>query len=263
MPKLPALPTAPAKSRHLGGTTNYIAEYLLMLSSLVALATSIVLMVFSICTLLKEGNTTALSTSSALSASVAFVVFGPLYYVLSSRVRAEELKNPSVVAHKARTVFYVLATIAAFSWFTGFVVTAVYYLLSPLVTKNSSYSEDLVTVFIPAVVAAVVIATSYVSVAKKAGSAYLAKFTNVALLAGLILLIATLSVGIAKKNTKPSLKSGEKCTYTNYRDGKCTYNEYQKYLDGLYDDYKSPTSDYEDYRYNNNVQDGLDSLYNL
>lgn len=262
MVKLPTLTTSPGKSRHLSGTSNYIAEYLLMLFSLTALATSVVLMMFAICTLLKEGNTTAISTGGALSTSVAFLVFAPLYYILSSRVRAQELKEPAIVGHKARTVFYVFATIAAFSWFTGFVVTAMYYLLSPLVTKNSSYSEDLVTVFIPAVVAAVIVAASYASIAKKAGSAYLAKFTNVALVSGLILVIATLSVGIAKKNTKPSLKNSEKCTYANYHGGKCTYDDYQQYLDNLYNDYKSPSSQYDGSEYNN-TQNGLDSLYNL
>ena len=263
MATLPALPKVNTGSRHLAGTSNYIAEYLLMLASLTALATSVILMVFSLCTLLKEGNTSTLTTGSALSAVVAFVVFGPLYYVLNSRVRGHESQDPTVVAHKARTVFYVLASIAAFSWFTGFVVTAVYYLLSPLVTKGDSYGEHVVTVFIPAVVSASVIALSYVSIAKKTGTNYAAKFANIMLLVGLLVAIATLSVAIAKKNTKPTLKAGEKCTYSNYDAGKCTYDDYQKYQESLYDDYRTPTSDYEDYRSGSGAQDSLDSLYNL
>lgn len=245
-------------SRHLGGTSNYIAEYIIMLSSLVALTTSVVLMLFSVFTLL-NGSTANLSAGSALSAVVAFLVFGPVYYVLSSRVRAEEAKNPSIVAHKARTVFYVLATISAFSWFTGFVVTSIYYLLSPLVLKNASYGDDIVTVFIPAVLSAAVVAASYASIAKNTGTAYAAKFAKFALLTGLVLMIATLAIAANKKNTKPSLKSGEKCTYSNYRADKCSYDEYKQYQRSYYDDYPTPTSNYDRY----NSESTLDSLYEL
>lgn len=257
---LPAQVRNARSSRHLGGASNYIAEYIIMLSSLVALTTSVILMLFSVFTLL-NGETASLSTGSALSAVVAFLVFGPVYYVLSSRVRAEEVKNPSIVAHKARTVFYVLATISAFSWFTGFVVTSIYYLLSPLAVKGASYGDDIVTVFIPAVLSAGVIAASYISIAKSASATYVAKFTKLVLLVGLILSIATLAVAASKKDAKPSLKSGDECTYTNYRADKCSYDDYKQYLQKSYTDDYPPTTDYN--RYNTNTENTLDSLYEL
>lgn len=261
MPKLPAI-TSTNNSRHLSGTTNYIAEYLLMLFGLVGLASSVILMVFSICTLLKAGNTAGLSTASGLSAVVAFLVFGPLYYVLSSRVRAQEAKEPAIIKHKARTVFYVLASISAFSWFTGFVATALYYVLSPLGVKTASYGDSLVTVLIPAVVAAAVVALAYASIAKSAGTNYVAKFSNMMLLAGLILAIATTSIAIAKKNSRPTLKSGEKCTYRNYSDDKCSYDDYQKYLDESSPSrYRTPTYDYDSYQDDTDTNT-LEDFYN-
>lgn len=256
MPPLSKVTSQGAKNRHLNGTSNYIAEYIVMLVSLTALATSVILMAFSVCALLKHGNTSAMSTASGLSAVVAFLVFGPLYYVLNSRVRAQEINEPATVKHKARTVFYVFASIAAFGWFTGFVITSVYYLLSPLVTKNVSYGDNLVTVFIPAVIGATVVAVSYMSIAKAAATKYVTKFASIMLLAGLVLAIVTLSVSIAKKNSKPTLKTNETCTYANYKDGKCTYDEYQDYVDGLY---RTPTTDYDRY----NTQNNLNSLYDL
>lgn len=76
----------------------------------------------------------------------------------------------------------------------------------------------------------------------------------------MLLAIATVSVAMAKKDAKPTLKPGEQCTFTNYNKGKCSYDEYKKYLDGQYPSrYRStsPTTDYRDYRNDNS----LDSLY--
>ncbi len=260
MPKLPVIAPA-ASSRHLSGTTNYIAEYLLMLFALVGVVSSIMLMVFSIGTLLKAGDSAGLSTASGMSAVVAFLVFAPVYYVLNSRVRSQEAKDPHVTQHKARTVFYVLASISAFSWFTGFVGTALYYLLSPLGVKTSSYDDTLVTLFAPAVIAALVVLLAYVSIAKSASSQYVAKFCSMILLAGLVLAIATTSIAVAKKDSRPTLKSGEKCTYTNYSNDKCTYDEYQDYLDDSSNRYRNPDLDYETYRQDDT--NTFDDLYNL
>jgi hypothetical protein len=244
------------------GTTNYIAEYLLMLFSLTGFVTSIVLMVFSISTMLKAGDNAGLSTASGMSAVVAFLVFGPVYYILSSRVRAQELKEPAVIKHKARTVFYVLASISAFSWFTAFLAASFYYLLSPLGVKSESYGETAVTVLLPSLIAAAVIAFAYVSIAKSATTQYVAKFSSVMLLAGLVLAIATVSVAIVKKDARPSLKSDEKCTYANYSDDKCTYDEYRDYIDmDSRDKYRTPTYDYDTYQ-NQLDTNSLDDLYN-
>jgi len=235
-----------------------------MLFSLSGLTTSVILMVFSLCTLLKDGYSASFTTASGLSAVVAFLVFGGLYFVLNSRVRAQEIKQPAVLQHKARTVFYVLASIAAFSWFTGFVVTALYYLLSPLAVKGASYGDSFFTVFLPAIIAADIIALAYLSIAKSASSRYVTKFANMALLVGLIVAIATISVAAAKKDAKPTLKSGEKCTYSNYDLGKCSYDEYQDYVDDQYPSrYRStsPTSDYEEYQEDNELDDSLPNLY--
>jgi hypothetical protein len=261
MPKLPPI-TVNTNNRHLQGTTNYIAEYLLMLFSLVGLATSLILMVFSVCTMLKAGDSAGLSTASGMSAVVVFLVFGPIYYALSSRVRAQESKQPEIVKHKARTVFYVLASISAFSWFTGFVAAALYYLLSPLGIRGESYGDNAVTVLIPSVIAAVVVALAYASIAKSAGTRYVAKFSSLILLAGLVLAIATVSVAIAKKDSRPSLKSGEQCTYSNYSKQKCTYDEYQDYLDDSSSSrYRTPTYDYDIYDQNVDTNT-LEDFYN-
>ncbi len=242
----------------LGGTTHYITEYLLMIASLSGLVTSVILMIFSICNLLTAGDVAGLSTASGLSAVVAFIVFGPLYYALSKRVRSEELKDSTVASHKARTVFTVLAGVSAFGWFTGFVITSIYFLMSPLITKDASYGDNFVNVFLPALFAATAVGLALVSIMKKAGTRYVARFASIALLVGAILAIVTMSVAIAKKDQKPTLKSGEKCTYENYDKGKCTYDDYQKYLDDLYPStYKSPTSKYDDYQDDNNLDNDV------
>ncbi len=246
-------------SRHLQGTTHYITEYILMLASLFGLVASAILMVFSICNLLKNGEVAGLSTTSGISSVVAFVVFGLLYYCLSKRVRAEEIKTPAVVGHKARSVVFVLASLSAFGWFVGFTITSVYFLISPIAVKSASYSDNFVSVFLPAVFAAVVIALSYASVAKTATTRYVAKFSSAALLVGAILAIVTLSVSIAKKDQKPTLKQGEKCTYANYTKEKCSYNDYQDYNEETYpSSYRSsPTTDYNNYQY----ESQLNSIY--
>lgn len=241
--------------KYLTGTTHYITEYVLMLGALFGFVASVILMMFSICNLLTAGDLAGLSTASGMSAVVAFLVFGSLYYGLSQRVRSEERNNPAVTSHKARTVFYVLASLTAFGWFVGFAIASVYFLISPLAVKGASYSDDFVNVFLPALGSAIVVALSYISIAKAASTRYVAKFTSVALLIGLILAIVTLSVAIAKKDQKPTLKSGEKCTYTNYNKGKCTYDDYQKYNEEMYPSLynnTSPSNSYDNYQYNLN-----------
>lgn len=244
--------------KYLGGTAHYISEYILMLIALFGFVASVILMVFSICNLLTAGDIAGLSTTSGMSAVVGTLVFGALYYALSKRVRAEESVHPEVTAHKARTVFFVLTSISAFGWFIGFAITSVYFLISPLAVKHASYADDFVNVFLPALIAAVVIALSYVSVAKAATTRYVTRFASIALLVATVIAIVTLSVAIAKKDQKPTLKSGEKCTYTNYNKGKCSYDDYQKYNEELYPSLynsTSPTDKYNDYQYNNSLND--------
>ncbi len=249
------------QTRLLSGTTHYITEYILMIMSLASFVTSVVLMVFSICNLLSAGDVAGISAGSALTAAVGFLVFGPLYYALAKRVRSQELKEPATTTHKARTVFFVLASISAFGWFTGFTVTSVYFLLSPLVSSDASmsYGDNFVNVFLPAVISAGIIAAAYVSLAKSASTRYVAKFGSVALLVGLLLAIASVSIAVNKKNTKPTLKTGEKCTYQNYSKNKCTYDDYEKYQDELYPSTRrsTPTSKYDDYQDDTD----LDSIY--
>lgn len=241
--------------KYLSGTTHYISEYILMLAALFGFAGSVILMVFSICNLLTAGDLAGLSVASGLSAVVGFLVFGVMYYVLSARVHAEESSRPEVTNHKARSVFLVLASVTAFGWFIGFMITSVYFLISPLVVKNASYSDDFVNVFLPALVAAVVVALAYVSIIKAAGTRYVAKFASIALLIGAVIAIVAVSVAVAKKDQKPTLKANEKCTFTNYDKGKCTYDDYQKYnkeqFPSLYD--TSPTNKYNDYQYDNGL----------
>lgn len=248
------------QSRVFNGTTNYITEYILMIISLAGLVTSVILIVFSICNLLTAGDVAGLSVASALSAAVSFMVFGPLYAALSRRVRTQEIKQPAVLSHKARTVFFVLASVSVFGWITGFLVTSVYFLLKPLIGHDASYGDNLINVFLPSIVAVAVIASAYASLAKSATTKYVSKFASVALLVGLILAIAGVSVAINKKDVKPTLKAGESCTFENYQKHKCSFEEYQKYDEQQYPKYydNSPTTKYDDYQDSN----GINNMYN-
>jgi drug/metabolite transporter (DMT)-like permease len=241
--------------RQLGGTSNYIVEYILMLMTYTAAIGSIIGMLFVLFELLADGSLNSIANGAGMASTISALVFVPLYWVLQKRVSAEEANKPEVSKHKARTVFLTFVSISALGWFTGFVVTALYFLISPVFSKVNSYGENFIGVFLPALFSATVIAFAYVQLHKHAGTRYRRLFLRVLLVATGLLVCVTLIVGAVKKNHKPSLKSGEKCTYSNYQKEKCTLDDYYKYMDDQNGGYNNR---YDDYQYDNN----LNNYYN-
>lgn len=215
--------------RFLGGTTHYISEYTLMTVSLIAATISACTMLYSICNLLWGTMLSSYSGVVGLNAAVSFIVFGSLHFVLSTRVRKQEIGTPVMLEHKGRTLVFVLASLTAFAWFTGLLISSLYMLLSPLVQTGSLYGRHLLTSLLPTLLSVAVIALAYASIAKRATSRYVAYYAKLALVVGWVLAVATVSVAVNKKDVKSTLKPGENCTYENYDARRCSYNEYQLY----------------------------------
>lgn len=221
----------------LSGTSNYITEYILMLISHVAAVAAFCGVVFALLGMFAKDRYSIIDGAAAMTASALVLIFLPLYLVLNKRVSAEEKKDHSVVKGRARTVFLVLASIAAFGWLVGFAATALYYLFSPLFLNGESYGDNFVGVFLPAVFSAAIVGLSLVQLHKHVGAKFRVKYLKLFPILVLVVVGTTFVTAAVKQDTKKSNKSVD-CTWSNYKDGECSLDEYYDYIDNRNSDYR-------------------------
>lgn len=228
----------------LGGTSNYITEYILMLISHVAAVASLCGVVFAVFGMLANDRYSVVDGAAAMTASALVIIFTPLYLVLNRRVSAQEQKDHSVVKSRSRTVFLTIASVAAFGWFIGFSATALYHLFSPIFVKTTDYGMGFVSTFLPALISAGIIGASLVQLHKHVGTQFRKRYLALLPIVALIILGTTFITAAVKKND--SSNKNVDCTWSNYKDGECSLDDYYEYIDNRNNNYRK-----DDYMYNN------------
>ena len=218
---------------YLSGTSNYITEYILMLISHVAAVAALCAVVFAVFGMFADDRYSMLDGAAAMTASALVVIFMPLYYVLHKRVSAQESKDHTVLKSKSRTVFLTIASIAAFGWFIGFAATALYHLFSPVFVRTTDYGIGFVSTFLPALISAGIIGVSLIQLHKHVGTKFRKQYLMLLPIVALVVLSTTFITAAVKKGNNGNKKVD--CTWSNYRDGECTIDEYYEYLDNQSD----------------------------
>lgn len=209
-------------------TNVYIAEYILMLIMMGALLGVLCSMLFSIFGLAYETGYAASTLAVVAGGQIAaLAIIAPAALWLYSRTTGQEMIQPELGQHKARTVFLTL-------WMLGVVVTLISVAIATKLAAVSSvigfdgsdsFGEAVVTAIIPGLLSVAVLAFGLWVVVKHATRKL--SMITLAVFAGLtaVLLVATLAMAVVRKDVDETLYDNE-CTYSRYLDRSCSYSEY-------------------------------------
>lgn len=214
-------------------TDVYIAEYILMLiffGSLIGLLASLWFSFFQL--LIRDGFAASVLAQATALQLGSLVVVGIAGFWLYARVTGQEMIQPELQNLTSRKVFLTIWMIVAVCGLVGVASAAMMAFVSLLLGKTDA-TEAVVVVVIPALFAFATLAFGVAAVVKRSNR-------KLSMLAGIVvaslmvlLFVANMITVFVRKDASSPVRSSsndssfdERCTYTKYRNGDCTYRQY-------------------------------------
>lgn len=236
MDKVTNDPTIKSWRRYFRRSNVHIAEYILMLVLMGALAGLVSSMIYTFFNFLKADGST-LRTLHALAAGQlgALVVVVPAAFWFYARVSGQEMVQPELRQKTARTVFLTIWLIGMFLSIVGVSISVVSGVMATIVGAGSSDAGSLfVNLVVPGIFTIVLLAMTVIVVAHRS-SRKLSMAVGIAVaVISAVVFIGTITVAVVKSDNSPKDKTTD-CTYSRYRDGNCNYRQYRDDLTNRYD----------------------------
>lgn len=212
-------------------TNVYIAEYILMLVFVGALIGVLGSLWYSFFGLLANegytGKTLAIEAAVQLG---ALLVVGVAAFWLYSRVTGQEMVQPERTKSRARTVFLTIWMIGAVVGLVAVIGSTISALVTTIFGLNELSGVQLwVGMFLPSLFAVATIGFGIAMVVKNVSRSFVMRSAIVVASTALVLVIANTIMILVRKDAEQPVVSD--CTYSQYRDEKCSYSDYQKYIE--------------------------------
>ena len=219
-------------------TDVYIAEYILMLTLVASFIGVLVSLWFNFFGML---YTPYASVETAASQIGALLVVGPAAFWMYARVTGQEMVQPELHARKSRTVFLTIWMFFAVLALVGMVAAVVAIFVNALFGLGSDFAGALVTGVIPGLFAVATVVFGLLMVVKRASRKFVMLAAIVLAISAVALLVMNTTMVLVRKDssiqinydqsTPRMMHYGEDCTASRYFDQKCSYQEYQDYLE--------------------------------
>ena len=233
--------------RHFRRTNVYVAEYIIMLVLMGALAGLLCSLTFSFFNLLMaESFTTSilgLATVAQLGALAAVTPAAVWFYL---RVTGQEMIEPALHTKTVRTVFLTIWLIGMFVSVVGVNASVVSGIIGAFVSGVSlNIGQLLVGLILPGLLSVAILMFTTVVVMRRSTRS-LSKIAAIVFSSlALVVLIAGFATTVIKLNSSSNNNSNnDRCTYSMYRDDECSYSDYREYYNSerSYDTYDSSRS---------------------
>ncbi len=219
-------PTTRSWHRWFRRTNVHTAEYIIMLGLFGTLLGLLVSQWYSFFGLITEDGYAArsLAQTAAIQLGSMLVVL-PAAFWMYFRVTGQEGVQPDLQDSKPRTVFLTIWMIIAVSSLVGIFVGVVTALVRAVFGFNDNLGDQIIGQIIPGVFAAATVSFGIASIVKHVSRRFVKLAALVVAAMALVLLVANTIMIFVRKD---SGSRPQRCTFSMYRDGDCSYNEYLK-----------------------------------
>lgn len=211
-------------------TNVYIGEYILMLILMGSFLGILASLWYSLFGLIATDDYSAVEMAKMTAAKLAaLVVVGPAAYWMYARVTGQEMVDSMLYQRRSRTVFLAIWMIIVVLALVGTVVSVVSGLSSAIFGFGGEAKDLWLGVVIPGVLAAATLAFGISMVVKHASRAFVLKTASTVVAAlAVVLLVGNVAMVVARKDIEQP--KPETCTFSEYLDGDCTYEQYRESL---------------------------------
>lgn len=193
-------PSTGLRQKLLRRTNVYIAEYILMLilfGGFLIVLSSMWYTVFNL--MMAEGYLGRLQLETAVVQLGVLTATGGIGYLLYSRITGEELRNPSVIRSKSRTVFLTIWLIITVLAVMGMAASMLSGVLGVMLGTQTDTAKVFIGTLLPSIFAISTLAYGVWVIVKRSSRHLTILNGNVLAMLACLLLFATVTTGLVRK----------------------------------------------------------------